>query len=159
MHHACIHAYIHTCMRACVQLYVHIHSHKCYCPVLQALGSNRVISVHIDNGFLRKGESKQVEKSLKDLGIDLIVVNGSHHFLNATTVIASHEPGEDKLIETPRLNSVVSPEEKRNIIGDTFMQVYYAVNVETITLCVLNVGFSRAAVAAIQSPLLLLILF
>ncbi|XP_065890395.1 GMP synthase [glutamine-hydrolyzing]-like [Dysidea avara] len=96
------------------------------CTVLlnKALGSSRVIAVHIDNGFLRKGESKQVEKSLKDLGIDLAVVNGSHHFLNATTVITSHEPGEHKLVETPRLNSVVSPEEKRNIIGDTFMQVF-----------------------------------
>ena len=80
-----------------------------------------MIAVHINNGFLRKGESQQVEKSLKELGINLIVVNGAHHFMHATTI--SNSQVDDKFIETARLVSVVSPEEKRNIIGDTFMQV------------------------------------
>ena len=83
-----------------------------------------MIAVHINNGFLRKGESQQVEKSLKELGINLIVVNRAHHFMHATTISSSQV--NDKFIETPRLVSVVSPEDKRNIIGDTFMQVCQA---------------------------------
>lgn len=68
-----------------------------------------------------------MEKSLKELGINLIVVNGSHHFMHATTFHSSQV--DDKFVETSRLVSVVSPEEKRNIIGDTFMQVcrYYEI--------------------------------
>ena len=93
---------------------------------LQAIGSNRVIAVHINNGFLRKGESQQVEKSLKELGINLIVVDRTHHFMHATTITGSKV--DDKLMQTPRLVSVVSPEEKRNIIGDTFMQVCSILN-------------------------------
>lgn len=88
---------------------------------LQAIGSNRVIAVHINNGFLRKGESQQVEQSLKELGVNLIVLNRAHHFMHATTI--SNSQVDDKSVETPRLVSAVSPEVKRNIIGDTFMQV------------------------------------
>ena len=62
-----------------------------------------------------------MEKSLKELGINLIVVNGAHHFMHATTM--SNSQVDDKFTETARLVSVISPEEKRNIIGDTFMQV------------------------------------
>ena len=67
-----------------------------------------------------------MEKSLKALGINLIVVNGAHLFMHATTI--SNSKIEDKFTETPRLVSVVSPEEKRNIIGDTFMQVCRNIN-------------------------------
>ena len=67
-----------------------------------------------------------MEKSLKELGINLIVVDRAHHFMHATTITASQV--DDKLMQTPRLVSVVSPEEKRNIIGDTFMQVCSILN-------------------------------
>lgn len=70
-----------------------------------------------------------MEKSLKELGIDLVVVNGSHHFMHATT--SSNSQVDDKRIDTPRLVSTVSPEEKRNIIGDTFMEV--SVNISGVT--------------------------
>lgn len=67
-----------------------------------------------------------MEKSLKELGINLIVVDRAHHFMHATTITGSQV--DDKLMQTPRLVSVVSPEEKRNIIGDTFMQVCSILN-------------------------------
>lgn len=37
----------------------------------QALGPEKVVAVHIDNGFMRKRESVEVEKSLKCLGLRL----------------------------------------------------------------------------------------
>lgn len=62
-----------------------------------------------------------MEKSLRELGINLSVMNREHRFMHATTI--SNSQNDNKYIETARLVSVVSPEEKRNIIGDTFMQV------------------------------------
>ena len=41
-------------------------------PILfQALSRDQVVAVHIDNGFMRKNESHQVEESLKRLGVKL----------------------------------------------------------------------------------------
>lgn len=41
-------------------------------PILfQALSRDQVVAVHIDNGFMRKNESRQVEESLKRLGVKL----------------------------------------------------------------------------------------
>ena len=39
--------------------------------VLQALRPEQVVAVHIDNGFMRKNESQEVEESLKQLGLRL----------------------------------------------------------------------------------------
>ena len=38
---------------------------------MQALGANSVYAVHIDNGFMRKNESKQVADSLESMGLKL----------------------------------------------------------------------------------------
>lgn len=40
-----------------------------YC--FQALARDQVVAVHVDNGFMRKNESRQVEESLKRLGVRL----------------------------------------------------------------------------------------
>ena len=37
----------------------------------QALARDQVVAVHVDNGFMRKNESRQVEESLKRLGVRL----------------------------------------------------------------------------------------
>ena len=74
-----------------------------------------MIALHLDNGFMRKNESSLVEDSLGYLGLHLKVVDASEDFYNATTFI-------DKK-ETMVLKETVSPEEKRKIIGDTFMKV------------------------------------
>ena len=39
--------------------------------LFQALSRDQVVAVHIDNGFMRKNESQQVEESLKRLGLRL----------------------------------------------------------------------------------------
>ena len=48
-----------------------VDSAVCTALLSKALGPERVMSVHIDNGFMRKGERQQVMESLKKLGIDV----------------------------------------------------------------------------------------
>lgn len=60
----------------------------------------------VDNGVLRLNESKQVHDMLnKDLGVNLTVVDASELFLS-------------------RLRDVEDPEQKRKIIGNTFINVF-----------------------------------
>jgi len=71
----------------------------------KALGSDRVLGLHIDNGFMRKGETQLVEKALKEQKMgNFKVIDASKEFLDA-------------------LRGVVDPEEKREIIGDKFVEV------------------------------------
>ena len=73
----------------------------------QALGPDRLHLLHIDNGLMRKDESRKVLSTLASLGLDrhLTFVDASDVFLRA-------------------LAGVVEPERKRRIIGDTFIQVF-----------------------------------
>ncbi|MCI6988559.1 MAG: glutamine-hydrolyzing GMP synthase [Campylobacter sp.] len=65
-----------------------------------------LIVVFVDNGLLRKDEAKQVEDTFKfKLGVDLISIDASELFLE-------------------RLKSVSDPEQKRKIIGNTFIEVF-----------------------------------
>ncbi len=59
----------------------------------------------IDHGLLRKGEKEQVEESLRALGLPLTVIDASKRFLD-------------------RLKGVEDPEQKRKIIGNTFIEVF-----------------------------------
>lgn len=62
----------------------------------------------VDNGVLRLNEGKQVHEMLnKDLGVNLTVVDASDLFLS-------------------RLEGVEDPEQKRKIIGNTFINVFEA---------------------------------
>ena len=71
----------------------------------QALGEDRVLGLHIDNGFMRKGETALVERLMKDSGFhNLQVVDASADFLRA-------------------LECVAEPEEKRRLIGEEFLLV------------------------------------
>lgn len=66
----------------------------------------QVIVVFVDNGLLRKGEKEAVETMFKfNLGINLITINASKTFLS-------------------RLKGVVDPEQKRKIIGNTFIEIF-----------------------------------
>lgn len=73
----------------------------------RALGPERLHLLHIDNGLMRLDESSQVLQLFSELGIDdnLNFVDASATFLSA-------------------LAGVVGPEEKRRVIGDTFIQVF-----------------------------------
>ena len=71
----------------------------------RALGAERVLGLHIDNGFMRKGETALVERLMKGAGLhNLEVVDASAEFLAATEGIAD-------------------PEEKRLRIGEEFIRV------------------------------------
>ena len=73
----------------------------------QALGSERLHLLHVDNGLMRKDESRQVLERFKELGLDdnLHFVDASDTFLKA-------------------LATALEPEAKRRIIGDTFIRVF-----------------------------------
>uniref|UniRef100_A0A8C8X784 GMP synthase [glutamine-hydrolyzing] n=1 Tax=Panthera leo TaxID=9689 RepID=A0A8C8X784_PANLE len=85
--------------------------------VLLSGGVDSTVCTYIDNGFMRKLESQSVEEALK-------MINAAHSFYNGTTTLPISD--EDR---TPRkrisktLNMTTSPEEKRKIIGDTFVKI------------------------------------
>ena len=73
--------------------------------VHKAIGNN-LTCIFIDNGLLRIGERDKVEKTFKDnFHINLEVVDASDRFLK-------------------RLRDVTDPEEKRKIIGNTFIELF-----------------------------------
>ncbi|KAI5988693.1 hypothetical protein EDD15DRAFT_1351106 [Pisolithus albus] len=73
----------------------------------EAIG-DRFHAIMVDNGVLRLNEAKQVEHMLKEnLGVNLTVVDASELFLS-------------------RLDGIDDPEQKRKIIGNTFIHVFEA---------------------------------
>jgi len=72
-----------------------------------ALGPERLHLLHVDNGLMRKDESRQVMEIFSDLGLDenLHFVDASADFLGA-------------------LEGVTEPERKRHLIGETFIRVF-----------------------------------
>jgi len=72
----------------------------------RAIG-RRLHGVFVNNGVLRKNEFEEVTSVLKTLGINLHPVDASNQFLN-------------------RLAGVEDPEQKRKIIGATFIDVFEA---------------------------------
>ncbi|KAH7692961.1 GMP synthase, partial [Aphelenchoides avenae] len=91
-----------------------VDSTVCAALLNKALGPERVVAIHIDNGFMRLHESTNVIKSLEAVGLKVQRFNCVDEFLNAR-----YTYGE---IETPPLRKVVQPEQKRMIIGDTFIR-------------------------------------
>ena len=71
----------------------------------QALGTERVYGLHIDNGFMRKNETRFVVRALSECGF------GNLHVVDATDLFLSVVKG------------ITDPEEKRRIIGATFIQI------------------------------------
>jgi GMP synthase (glutamine-hydrolysing) len=74
-----------------------------------AIGPDRLHLLHVDNGLMRKGESQAVLEMFRQFGLDKNL-----HFVDAT----------DTFLRA--LAGVVEPEQKRRIIGDTFIQVFEA---------------------------------
>ncbi len=84
--------------------------------LLKALPKEQVYGIHIDHGFMRKGESRSVMRALSRIGLaNLRLVEAQDEFLDATTLVGARRIGP--------LRAVTDPEEKRKIIGDTFMRV------------------------------------
>tara|TARA_B100001027_G_scaffold212803_1_gene182574 strand:+ start:198 stop:1724 length:1527 start_codon:yes stop_codon:yes gene_type:complete len=72
--------------------------------VHRAIGDN-LICIFVNNGLLRKGEFESVLSQYENMGLNIIGVNKSKLFIN-------------------NLKAVVDPEEKRKIIGNTFIDVF-----------------------------------
>ena len=73
--------------------------------LIKAIGRN-LVCVHVNHGFLRKGEPEQViEVFRKELGANLVYVDASERFLE-------------------KVAGVSDPEEKRHIIGEEFIKVF-----------------------------------
>merc|ERR1712048_686455 len=98
-----------------------VDSTVCCALLAKALGPEKVVAAHIDNGFMRMKESSLVGESLKALGVQLQVYDCEEDFLSATTEIKNKKTGAKHI--TKPLRETTAPEEKRQIIGDTFMHV------------------------------------
>jgi GMP synthase (glutamine-hydrolysing) len=74
-----------------------------------AIGPERLHLLHVDNGLMRKDESREVVEMFREFGLDrnLHFVDASRTFLSA-------------------LAGVVEPEQKRKIIGNAFIEVFEA---------------------------------
>ncbi|MCP4674713.1 MAG: glutamine-hydrolyzing GMP synthase [Deltaproteobacteria bacterium] len=72
-----------------------------------ALGPERLHLLHVDNGLMRKDESRNVIEMFRAMGYDEHL-----HFIDASDVFLGALEGE------------VEPEKKRRIIGDTFIDVF-----------------------------------
>lgn len=70
----------------------------------RAIG-DRLLTVYVDNGLMRKGETEEVEGMLKDMGINYLIADASSEFFEA-------------------LKGVSDPERKRKIIGERFIRVF-----------------------------------
>jgi GMP synthase (glutamine-hydrolysing) len=88
--------------RAIIGLSGGVDSSVCAMLAHRALG-DRLVPVYVDSGLMRQSESDRIEALFKDIG--LIRVNAEDMFLEA-------------------LKGVTDPEEKRKIIGETFIRVF-----------------------------------
>ncbi len=73
--------------------------------VNKAVG-DQLVSVFVDNGLLRSGEVQQVTRAFQEhLDIELIHIDAREEFLSS-------------------LSSIIDPEQKRRVIGETFIRVF-----------------------------------
>jgi len=104
-----------------------VDSTVCATLLHKAIGADRVVAVHIDNGFLRQEESQQVEESLAKIGLKPIVIDAQHAFYNGTTEITVKHNELSMRQNIGPLHSVANSEHKKLIIGDMFMKVVESV--------------------------------
>jgi len=81
-----------------------VDSSVCALLLSRAIGRN-LISIFVNNGLLRKDEDVRVVRKLTELDVDVRMVDASQRFLS-------------------RLKGIIDPEEKRKIIGRTFIEVF-----------------------------------
>jgi GMP synthase (glutamine-hydrolysing) len=74
-----------------------------------ALGPERLLMLHIDNGMMRKDESRRVIEAFEKIGL-----GDQLHFVDASDVFLE------------ALDGAIEPERKRQIIGNTFIEVFNA---------------------------------
>ncbi len=83
-----------------------VDSSVCAVIAQRALKPGQLTCVFVDHGFMRQDEPKQVIETYRDkLGLDIIHIQGEQRFLKAC-------------------EGVTDPEQKRKIIGETFIRVF-----------------------------------
>lgn len=81
-----------------------VDSTVCFSLLSDILGADKVQGLFVDTGLLREGEVDFVEKSITNIGAKLTVLRESETFLG-------------------NLEGITDPEKKREIIGNTFLEV------------------------------------
>ncbi len=66
---------------------------------------DRLLAVYVDTGFMRKGETEDVEATLKELDVNHRVLRAANEFFSA-------------------LRGVLDPERKRTVIGNKFIELF-----------------------------------
>ena len=72
--------------------------------VAKAIG-DRLLTIYVDTGLMRKGENQYVDEMIRRLGINYEIIDASEEFFKA-------------------LKGVTEPERKRKIIGERFIRVF-----------------------------------
>jgi len=72
--------------------------------VSKAIGE-RLLTIYVDNGLMRKGENEYVDHMLAELKVNHRIIDASDEFFEA-------------------LKGVIEPEKKRKIIGEKFIRVF-----------------------------------
>ena len=72
--------------------------------VNKAIG-NQLIAVHVDTGYMRKGEPENVKKLMKKMSLNFRFIDARNNYYNS-------------------LKNVEEPEEKRKIIGEKFIRIF-----------------------------------
>jgi GMP synthase (glutamine-hydrolysing) len=81
-----------------------VDSTVCAALVSKTIG-DRLLAIYVDTGFMRKGETENVDQMLSRLGVNHRVVDASDEYFEA-------------------LKGVTDPERKRKIIGEKFIRVF-----------------------------------
>ena len=81
-----------------------VDSTVCAALVNKAIGKE-LIAVHVDTGFMRKNESENVKKLMKDMKLNFRFIDASSEFFKD-------------------LEEVSDPEKKRKIIGEKFIRIF-----------------------------------
>ena len=66
---------------------------------------DRLLAVYVDTGLMRKGETEDVEKTLRELGVNHKVLHAADEYFAA-------------------LQGITDPEKKRHIIGNKFIELF-----------------------------------
>lgn len=102
--------------------------------LLKALDHDKIFAIHIDHGLMRKNESDLICENLKEQGLkNLIRLNAEKDFFYTRLNIDGKRVGP--LIES------VEPEEKRQIIGNIFIEVLRKAAID------LNLDFDKTFIA------------
>lgn len=70
----------------------------------RAMG-DRLLAIYVDTGYMRKGETEEIEGMLTDMGINHVIVRCQDEFYEA-------------------MKGVTEPEDKRKVIGGKFIEVF-----------------------------------